>query len=273
MAIRLYQIFYDDATRAALDAGFTPLDNRANERPDWREYWPIRRYLLSQPIEDGDYLGFFSPKFGQKTGLSAEAVKTFMSGTKGDVASFSPFFDQNAFFVNSFEQGDLQHPGFMRASQDFLDRIGLPVELERVVHDHSITIFANFFVAKGRFWKRWLELNEKLFRFCEEDGGELARRLNERTTHDGGSDVALKVFLMERMAAVILDLGGYSTAAYDPIDLPKAEPRLREFVHEMMICDALKSAFRRTGFHQYMEAFLAQRNRIFEPIFKAMRGE
>ena len=43
--VHAFQIFYNDATRAAVDPAFQPLDNSANERPDWYEYWPIRRFF------------------------------------------------------------------------------------------------------------------------------------------------------------------------------------------------------------------------------------
>ena len=53
--IHIHQIYYSPETRAQLDAGFTPLDNLANERPDWREYWPIRNHLLRNALADDDY--------------------------------------------------------------------------------------------------------------------------------------------------------------------------------------------------------------------------
>jgi len=46
----IFQIYYSNATREALDPGFVPLDNIRNERPDWREYWPIRRHLLNNSL-------------------------------------------------------------------------------------------------------------------------------------------------------------------------------------------------------------------------------
>ena len=45
--IHLYQIVYSSQTRAAVAAGFEVLDNLSNERPDWFEYWPMRRFLLT----------------------------------------------------------------------------------------------------------------------------------------------------------------------------------------------------------------------------------
>ena len=46
--IHLHQIFYDEKTRGEVGAGFLPLDNCTNERPDWREYWPMRNFLMQK---------------------------------------------------------------------------------------------------------------------------------------------------------------------------------------------------------------------------------
>ena len=80
---KLYQIYYSEQSRAQLDPGFLPLDNSANERPDWREYWPIRRFLLDNPLDPQTYYGFFSPKFREKTGLDAAAVQRFIEQQDG----------------------------------------------------------------------------------------------------------------------------------------------------------------------------------------------
>ena len=56
---RIHQIYYSEQTRAELDPGFLPLDNSANERPDWREYWPIRRFLLGRRTRAGLLLRLF----------------------------------------------------------------------------------------------------------------------------------------------------------------------------------------------------------------------
>ena len=64
--IHLYQIFYNSETKALIDPDFLPLDNSANARPDWFEYWPIRNLLQEKNFSDEDYLGVFSPKFNRK---------------------------------------------------------------------------------------------------------------------------------------------------------------------------------------------------------------
>jgi hypothetical protein len=68
---KIYQIYYSEATKAHNDPGFLPMDNLANERPDWREYWPIRNYLLNNNLEEDTRYGFLSPKFEAKLLKSA----------------------------------------------------------------------------------------------------------------------------------------------------------------------------------------------------------
>ena len=120
----IYQIYYDDATRSGLDPLFIPLDKRKNERPDWREYWPIRRFLLNNPLDDNTYYGFFSPKFQAKTGLSGSTVVDFIEAHDAEVYFFSPFVEQQAFFINIFEHGDANHAGLMDAMQQFVSSVG-----------------------------------------------------------------------------------------------------------------------------------------------------
>ena len=60
---------YSQPVRDAIAPGWQVLDNLNNERPDWFEYWPIRRFLLGDELDEQAFYGFFSPKFSAKTGL------------------------------------------------------------------------------------------------------------------------------------------------------------------------------------------------------------
>ena len=64
--VHLYQIAYSVDTWNAVPSGMLPLDNRANERPDWAEYWPIRRFLQNEALDENAYYGFLSPRFSEK---------------------------------------------------------------------------------------------------------------------------------------------------------------------------------------------------------------
>jgi hypothetical protein len=69
--MKIYQIYYSEKTKSSNDSGFLQLDNLGNDRPDWREYWPIRKYFLENTLEENTFYGFLSPKFKDKTGLSS----------------------------------------------------------------------------------------------------------------------------------------------------------------------------------------------------------
>ena len=76
--IEAFQICYSAESAQSVPAGFKALNNLDNARADWREYWPIREYLLNNPLEDGVLYGFVSPKFSYKTGLDYQAVQSFV---------------------------------------------------------------------------------------------------------------------------------------------------------------------------------------------------
>lgn len=261
--VRIYQIYYSEQTKAELDPGFIPLDNLANERPDWREYWPIRKFLLANKLEPDGYYGFLSPKFRLKTGLAANAVHGFIGGRPGDadIYVFSPMVDLSAFFLNVFEQGELFIPGLTDASQKFFDEIGVKVDLKGIITDTRDTVFSNFFVANAKYWSEWFEMTEKLFAICEGKDGRLKRKLTVETPHDRAQ---VKVFLMERIATLLLCLRPeFRVRAYCPFDLPMSPlPKLAVRGREALICDALKIAYRQQNHRHYLNAFNAIRNEV-----------
>jgi hypothetical protein len=270
---RIYQIFYDQKTRDALDPGFIPLDNLANERPDWREYWPVREFLLGETLVEDRYYGFFSPKFRQKTNLGSEQVNEFIDRSAGnaDVVIFSPFFDVSALFLNVFEQGDRFHPGLSRTTQDLVDRIGLDVSIEKMVTDSRNTVFCNYFVAKPAFWAKWLELNEKLFEIaeCASADDDLGACLNAVARIREGRSVQMKVFVMERIASLILATDRtFSSRAYSPFLLGASTTPYRNFSLEAVISDALKISLVEQNYSHYRDAFYHLRKTIAAAIGK-----
>lgn len=260
--LRVFQIYYDEATRAALDPDFTPLDNSANDRPDWAEYWAMRRVLASADFPDSTWLGFFSPRFREKTGLSGREVIEAMRSAEGEVVSFSPYFDQNALFENAFVQGDNYHRGLLGAGQGVAHLLGLEVDLSTLVADHTTTIFANYFIARAAFWRRWFPAAERLFAFCEGGSGALRDAIVAGTRHRGMDVWPMKVFLMERLVCLMLEHEGMATRLALPFErAPCALPGARECLAALAVCDALKGQYRRT------------RNEVFLRAWRFHRGE
>jgi len=153
MKNKIFQIYYNDLTKISNDKGFLQLDNTSNSRKDWSEYWPIRNYLLNNTLDDDIYYAFFSPKFLEKTGLSSEQVNNVLSESNDDVVSFSPFFDQSAFFLNIFHQGAANHPTISECFEKVINFFDDKSDVNKIVMTSRNTIFCNFFAAKKKVWK------------------------------------------------------------------------------------------------------------------------
>jgi len=263
MQLFLYQIAYSEETFLNIEKGYLCLDNRENKRPDWYEYWPIRRFLLDTKLDENAFYGFFSPKFKAKTGLSWIDVDTFIRSNEHDtdVFLFSPQPDMGAFFLNVYEQAETFDPGLMHAYGEFLNHIGLSVPLPNLVMDSRNIVYSNYFVARPAFWREWLRLNELLFEICEGAASPLKEALCSRTSYAGGA--RRKVFLQERTASLILAVKpSWKSRAYNPFGMGWSMSRFRDYPSEAIMSDALKMAFCEQRFPQYLEAFVAIRKRF-----------
>ena len=265
--VHLFHIAYNELTRDTMPPGYQMLDNMAHERDDWREYWPIRRFLLNAiangTLDDAAWYGFFSPRFAEKTGLTAVKVRQFIGHAKpeAEVATFSPQPDMGAFFLNIFEQEELFQPGFIPASEAFLASAGFPVNLGGLIMDSRQIVFSNYCVARPRFWRAWLEVNEALFTVCEGPATELQQALTRMTAYPGS--VQRKVFLMERIASLLLTINPeWRVAAYNSFECAWSASRLSQFKHEAVLSDALKIAMREQGHAQYFAEFCRVRDQL-----------
>lgn len=261
--VALYHIAYSEQTVANMPDGFLLMDNTAHERDDWREYWPIRNFLLREKLDEDTLYGFFSPRFAEKTGLSHAQVLNFINTSRpqSDVFSFSPQPDMGAFFLNIFEQEELFQPGFIAASEDFFAAIGMPMKLPALVMDSRQIIFSNYQVARPAFWRAWLDINEKLFAICEGEDSPLRQSLVFATTYPGA--VQRKVFLMERIASLLLTISQqWQVSAYNTFACAWSASRLNQFKLEAVLSDALKIAMREQGFAEYSDAFAKIRDKL-----------
>jgi hypothetical protein len=260
-AVTVFQIYYDETTRAALDPGFTPLDNRSNQRPDWYELWVIRNYLQKHPLADDDWYGFLSPHFGRKTGLNSAHVEEFMAFArdKCDVALILTGWDQIAYFQNPFEQGEIWHPGITALSQAVLRRLGRDDDLSALISCSGNFTFANYIVAKGRYWRAWLALADGFFDLVERDTSALAADLRRPTSYGAANQAPIKAFIQERLPAVILADRRFRTATLDTSDATPIFARLFEVDAAtrgvLQTCDRLKKQYHRTGDRQALDCF------------------
>ena len=262
--IHLFQIAYSAEIAEQIDSNYLILDNKQNERPDWFEYWPIRKFLLKNEMIETDFYGFFSPKFETKTNLKHHEVCDFIHNNAAniDVFLFSPQPDMSAFFLNVFEQAELFDPGTISVYEKFLDQIGKPTELKSLVMDARQIVFSNYFVARPSFWREWLQLNEAMFNLCEDEDSVLGQELSAPTSYPG--NVQRKVFLQERAASYLLTTQPHwRSMNYNPFAMAWSASRFRHFPTEAVISDALKLAYKIHGHSEYLSAY-AKIRQIFQ---------
>ncbi len=254
-ALHIFQILNHYTSREELDPGFAVLDNSANERPDWYEYWPIRRFLLNEALDEDAFYGFLSPKFELKTSLNFALVRDFILGSDSatEVVLLSPSIHNSAYYLNVFEHGDAEHPGLKQVAQRLFERLGVPSDLDSLVSDSRNTVHSNYFIAKPRFWRAWLAITEQMFAIAESPSDALGGALRTPTRYRGGTHVQMKIFIMERIATWLLTCDrSFAVRVRDPF---VARSRLYKLPVAIM-CDALKIAFATQGRAQYKDVFL-----------------
>jgi hypothetical protein len=274
MKNHIFQIYYSDATLDQIDTGFIPLDN-TGQRPDWREYWPMRRFLRENTLDPNARYGFLSPKFMEKTGLTALEATAFVNSMPDDVdvAAFSPFFDQAAIFQNAFEQAALCHPGIGPIVEDTAKLIAPELKVNEIVMSSQQTIFCNYFVAKPAFWQQWLEKCEQIFDVAEAGDSLLGQQLNGDVKYQSQHAPA-KVFVIERIASLILATQSkWKVRHFNPVTLPIGNAMLAQFGDELLALDALKHMAKETGFVQYFAAYLRKRTQVIERLNTAQAGK
>lgn len=263
---QIYQIYYNDQTKAQNDLGFRGLNNLQNARPDWSEYWPIRDFLLRTELREDCYYAFFSPKFKEKTGLNAKEVFNFLDHSNQDIVAFSPYFDQSAIFLNLFEQGAANHPNIWPCFENSFNLVNPAIETSTLVMTSKNTIFCNYFAAKKHVWIEWLTECEKIFAVAEDGKSELAKLLNDSVNHSGAHNPA-KVFVTERMISYLLATKNkWSARFFNPMSLPVSPAPISKYMDELVKLDALKIAFRETGFQEYIDTFASLRADLINHI-------
>jgi hypothetical protein len=264
MITKIFQIYYDDLTKKSNDDGFLQLDNISNSRKDWSEYWPIRNYLLNNTLDDDTYYAFLSPKFFEKTGLKSEQVNNILSKSDEDVVSFSPFFDQSAFFLNIFYQGVANHPSIFECFEKVIKFLDDKQDINQMVMTSKNTIFCNFFAAKKNVWIAWFDICERLYKISESNNTDFATLLNSKVIHSQDHYPA-KVFVIERMISLLLTINeNFTVKVFNPLNLPFTSAQISNYKNILIILDSLKIAFKETNMPETIEIYLQMRSELLK---------
>ena len=257
--IFVHQIFYSAETQALLDPYFIPLNNRANPRPDWFEFWVILDFLRNNELHDDAWYGFLSPNFGFKTGFSGrqivEAIIRHRDAAEVAIPSYGAF--QMSYFVNVFEQGEYWHRGMVGLSREFFARHN--VLIDRLVSHTSNSYFSNYVIARAPFWRLWHQMAEDLWSLAEAPGSPYKTAMTEYRTNM----VGLKVFVQERIGPALLATRRFRTLLLPAPRLQDVDsilfedtPDQRAILREL---DSLKQRFAVTGDRRLLQTFFRLR--------------
>lgn len=258
--IFIHTILNHYTKKETLDPGYLLLDNSSNERPDWFEYWPIRKFLLHETLDENAFYGFLSPRFREKTNLRASAVYEFIRGhSSADIVLMTPSLHLTAYHWNVFHYGEACHPGLLNLATEFFRRIGQPTNLADLVTNSRNEIYSNYMFAKPRFWRAWLDITERLIAIAESPTDPLGIELRKPTTYRGQSNAQMKIFIMERIPTWLLARNSdFVAAVRDPFVV---RSRLYK-VPGAIICDALKVAYATSGGRQQYRDLFSYRSRF-----------
>jgi hypothetical protein len=261
--IKIYQIFYSNQTFEALDPGFIPLDNSDGPK-DWMEYWAIREYFLNNEVGLNDLIGFFSPRFKEKTGLeSSHVFEHINNNPDADIYLFNPYYHLAAWHTNVFLQGEISHPGLIDLTNKLLQQIEIDIDTSKLIMSSLNTVFCNYFVANINFWKDWLSTCEYIFSTSqkEKESGDIA--LSAKTNYLRG-DYEMQIFLIERIASLLLaDVKKWRICPkYIYKDMNYAASKNVDLVEILNILDSLKTSFLISKDINFLKTYDYEKNKL-----------
>ncbi|NDH69446.1 MAG: hypothetical protein EBY22_16430, partial [Gammaproteobacteria bacterium] len=230
-------------------------DNTENLRPDWFEFWIIRKTLAQLHMDEDVFYGFLSPNFSLKTGYApADVLNTVQSVAQGvDVILLSSKAEDLARYTNPFVQGEVYHPGLLAVCERFFKLIGEDVDLKTLITSLDNSVNSNYIIAKPSFWRKWSKVADQLFNFAENPESELFHALNATTSYKDEFKIQMKVFVQERIATILLAKSDYN------IFVPSYFKKLKMYDNEtrayFVYLNNLKNAYRKTGDLRFLSEY------------------
>lgn len=264
----IYQVSYSEETKVAFYPFVKCLDNTSNSRQDWREYWPIRNFLLTNEVFDEKYYAFLSPRFFSKTGVNENQFINFLAEhqNSGAVISFSPYYDQKVLYRNSIFQGEKHHNGLLTCFSELGSHTKDKYYKVNGFEDSQSTIFCNYFVAKGYVWRKWLKLAEFIFYHAESEVSAYGKLLRSKTKYKN-QNLELKVFVIERIINYLISMEDLKVETFPQfrLGMPSYFMDQRK-ANSLSSLDALKKMYTSSMHTQIAERYKTKAASLHESI-------
>jgi hypothetical protein len=246
---QIYSIHYDEDTSENIPDGFTGLCNK-NGPAHLYEFFRIHKFLQENKIAKQKYIGFFSPRFFQKTKITAKDIRDTVDQTPSntDVCLFSSAVDEASLFPNVWIQGDGCHPGLIWISQKLALNAGYSIDLKRSINSLETAVFSHYLVAQSEFWDEWLRVANIYL-----DMMKCNEYLRSLKTYHRGKETLIHAFVMERVQTMILNCKKFQTF-YDT-NLYKRQDKFKTNAAKLMQLDECKRMFTKTKNRSWLDEY------------------
>lgn len=200
MDVSIYQICYCAQQHKEVDKDFILYDNshycdkhkKVNNPREYQVFVDNHNRLSS------DYTGFISWKFYNKTHITGREFIDNISTADVYFINCGPRSVSNV-----WQQGERQHPGLMKFTQDILDSIGYDIDINNISHDISKVAFCNFWVGNREFWNKYMKFTLPIYDYIINHLSE-EQQLFIRKRACKGIDSDYFPFIMERLFTTLL---------------------------------------------------------------------
>lgn len=202
MNVSIYQICYNSQQHHDVDPDFILYDNshycdvysKVNNPREYQVFVDNYKNISS------DYTGYVSWKFYNKTYITG---KNFINNISTADVYFINCGPRS--ISNVWEQGEKQHPGIIKFTQNIFDNIGYDIDINRLVHDRSKTAYCNFWVGNQIFWKKYMEFTLPIYEYINNHlSVDQQAFIRKRACRGINSDYF--PFIMERLFTTLLHI-------------------------------------------------------------------
>jgi hypothetical protein len=248
--VRLLSIYYNAKTKRDIPSGFEGLSN-VDAPPHLYEIFPIYKFLSENKLSGDEWLGFFSPKFFEKTKVTGVDIQRSVNAANADVAAclFSSHFDLASLFPNVWYQGESIHPGLLNLSQTLAQKAGYEIDITRTITCLNTAVFSHYLVAKSGFWREWKRVVSIYFDMVKADNAPY-----RYSTMHAGKQTLIHAFVIERVPTMILKQHNYKT--FVEVELyGRQVPIASNQVKELIKLDEFKKMYIDTRDSRYLEMY------------------
>lgn len=245
MNLGAYELLYEPGQKAVLGPPFLSIDTASFNRSDLRELMAFEYFCQHRLWLQHDVSGLLSPRFTQKTGISAVQVQAFINDNPGYSAYlFHPYPRELRVQSTFLDLAELEHPGIAQA----LDKIWLGVlgrqrPTVSLPNQQHLCCHCNYILAGPKFWGAYAEFVAGFMRMLRSPGGAFLLQPTPYTlSRTQDAELPMAVFAFERaLSHFIAD----QCSPDDVINYAYAQPSWTApelFTHEDSITQSLTAA-------------------------------